>query len=337
MPKVLVTPEFYKLPEAPTRYRKLLESAGFEVVYPERDVVSQDVEARVKQLESISAVIASVEPYPRQLLEATSLRVIARHGVGHDGIDLVAASECDIVVTVAAGANYEAVAEHTIAMVLGIVHGFPFRDQQIRHGQWSRKPLPPGRGRILGLVGLGGVGRAVVPLAKALKMEVVATDPMADEQFAESHGVGLLGLEELLAVADIVSLHVPSNRHTIGMFDARMIGQMKPGAVLVNTARGNLVDEDALVDALERGNLAGAALDVFQEEPLPEGHPLTRLPNVLLSPHIAGGDTESLESMSTLAAESIIYLHAGAWPEGRVVNPEVRRNWRWHRDEARPE
>ncbi len=329
MPRVLITPEFYKLPESPRRYHQLLESAGFEVVFPASDVVSCDLSERTDELRNIDAVIAGPEPYPQALLEATSLRAIARHGTDYEAIDLTAATRCNVVVTVTPGADAAAIAEHTMALLLAAAHGLTQRDQQIRQGNWPRNPLPPVRGRTLGLIGLDGVGRAIVPLARALNMRVVVSDPQADEDFAHEHGVGLQEFDELLRGADIISLHASGTRQDAGMLDARAIGRMKRGTILINTARASLIDQEALLEALQQQHLA-AALDVFDQEPLGADHPLVGLPNVLLSPHVAGADLESLETMSTLAAESIIYLHAGAWPEGRVANPEIRPNWRWH-------
>jgi phosphoglycerate dehydrogenase-like enzyme len=232
-------------------------------------------------------------------------------------------------VTITPGANQGAVAEHTVAMMLGVAHGFPARDKEARSGTWTKKPLPRLSGKTLGLVGLGQIGKAVVPLAAALGMSVIAHDPLPDLDFAGRHGVELVSFDELLGRADVVSLHLPCTPQTTDLINARTLAEMKPGAILINTSRGGLVDEDALLEALRSGHLRGAALDVFKVEPLPPGDPLAKLDNALLCPHIAGADEESLAMMSGLAAETILQLHQGRWPEGRVVNDQLRQGWKW--------
>jgi len=214
-------------------------------------------------------------------------------------------------------------------MMLAVAHGFPARDKEARSGAWQRKLLPRLAGKTLGLLGLGAIGKAVALHAAALGMRVIAHDPAPDRPFAAEHGVQLCSFEELLAEADVVSLHLPCTPDTTNLINVQTLGQMKCGAILINTARGGLVDEDALVDALRSRHLAAAALDVFKVEPLPAGSPLAQLDNVLLCPHMGGTDEESMALMAQLAAESIVELYQGRWPEGRVVNEEIRPGWKW--------
>jgi D-3-phosphoglycerate dehydrogenase / 2-oxoglutarate reductase len=329
MPRVLVTPVYLNNVEGP--YRDVLQAGGFEVAYPPEGLSLKDPSVLIEQLQGADAALASVEPYSREVLVASSLRVIARSGVGYDSVDVEAASELGIAVTITPGANKESVAEHAVALMLGVAHGYPARDKEARSGQWRRVPLPRLSGKTLGLVGLGDVGKAIVPLATGLGMKIIAHDPAADRRFAEENGVRLCSLGELLTEVDVVSLHLPAVPETIDMINAQSLAKMKRGAILVNTARGGLVDEDALVDALESGQLAGAGLDVFKTEPLPPDSRLAKLDNALLCPHMAGLDEDALRTMARLAADSIVRLRQGRWPDGRVANPQIREAWKWQK------
>jgi phosphoglycerate dehydrogenase-like enzyme len=176
---------------------------------------------------------------------------------------------------------------------------------------------------------LGRIGKAVVPRALGLGLKVIAYDPFPDREFAARREIELCELDDLLARADIVSLHLPGTAETTNLIDAAALARMKRGSILINTARGNLVDEDALVEALRSGHLAAAGLDVFKREPLPPDSPLLTFDNVLVSPHMGGLDVESLDAMGRLAAECVVDLHRGRWPEACVVNPAVRPGWKW--------
>jgi len=327
MLRVLVTP--IMLHELAGPYRDVLRSGGFEVVYPPEGLSLQEPAALVEQLQAVEAVIASVEPYTREVLAASKLRVVARNGVGYDSVDVPAATELGIAVTITPGVNQQAVAEHTLALMLAVMHGFPAQDREARSGSWQLVIRPRLAGKTLGLVGMGAIGKAVAPMAKGLGLEVLACDPLPDRQFAARCGVELCSFDQLLARADIISLHLPCTPETTDIINAQTLARIKPGAVLVNTSRGGLVDEDALVEALRSGQLGAAALDVFKTEPLPSDSPLVGMDNVLLSPHTAGLDRESMEAMARMAAESIVDLHEGRWPEGRVANREIGRAWKW--------
>lgn len=329
MPRVLVTPAVIK--NQPGPYREVLQAAGLEAVYPTEKLSESlpNPALLIKQLEGISAVLAGSELYNREVLETARLRVIARMGVGYDAIDVAAASDVGTLVTIVPGTNHHSVAETTLALLLGVFRGFPLRDQEVRGGVWKRQALPRLAGRTLGLVGLGRIGQAVVPRAVALGLKVIAYDPLPNEAFAGLHGVRLMALDELLAEADIVSLHLPCTAETANLINARTLALMKSGSVLINTSRGGLVDEDALADALSGGKLMAAGLDVFRTEPLPLNSRLLKLDNVLLSPHMGGLDHESLRDMGAMAAQCVADLYQGRWPEGCVVNPECRASWKW--------
>jgi phosphoglycerate dehydrogenase-like enzyme len=329
MPRVLITPAL--LQEIDGSYRRVLEEAGLEIVYPPEGLSLAEPDTLIQQLRGIDAVIASVEPYTRKVLQASSLKVVARNGVGYDSVDVQAATDLGIAVAITPGINQEAVAEHAVALMLAAAHGYPARQDQACRGKWhEREVLPRLAGRTLGLVGLGAIGKAVVPKAVGLGLKVIAHDPAADRDFAAKHGVGLCSFEALLAEADVVSLHLPCTPETTDVINARTLAGMKPGAILVNTARGGLVDEDALVEALRSGKLRAAALDVFKVEPLPPESPLAQMGNVLACPHMGGADQESLNGMAELAAQNIVDLYRGRWPGGgRIVNSQIRDRWKW--------
>ncbi|HYC35412.1 MAG TPA: hydroxyacid dehydrogenase [Usitatibacter sp.] len=245
------------------------------------------------------------------LLEAAArLRVVGRLGVGLDNIDMEACGRRGIEVIPATGANAESVAEYVVTAALVLLRGAYFSTRAVEAGTWPRQTLSQGReasGKVLGIVGFGSIGRLTARKAAALGMPVLGVDamlPAGDPAWA-AENVAPRGLDALLAEADVVSLHVPLTAETRGMLDGRRLGLMKRDAVLVNTARGGLVDEAALAAMLREGRLGGAALDVFDNEPLPAGSPLVGAPRLLLTPHIAGVTQESNERVSSLIAERV--------------------------------
>ncbi|MBQ5941749.1 MULTISPECIES: hydroxyacid dehydrogenase [unclassified Massilia] len=241
---------------------------------------------------------------------APRLRVVGRLGVGLDNIDVAACEARGVAVIPATGANALAVAEYVVACGMMLLRGAYLSSDAVASGAWPRTRLSEGRetgGKTLGLVGFGGIGRLTARLAKGLGMQVVAYDPILprDAPVWEETGVKRLDLDMLLAQSDVVSLHVPLTDATRGLMNMTRIAAMKPGAVLINTARGGIVDEMALAEALRQGRLAGAALDVFGQEPLPAGSALANVPNLVLTPHIGGVTRESNERVSALIAEKV--------------------------------
>ena len=246
------------------------------------------------------------------LLEgATSLSVVGRLGVGLDNIDVEACKARGIDVIPATGANATAVAEYVIGSLFVLIRGAFGATEEVLDGGWPRPGLSKGgelAGRTLGLVGFGTIARETGHRAKALGMTVLAHDPMVPEDAPiwSLTGVHRADFDQLIANSDAVSLHVPLTDQTRGLVDAAVIARMKPGAVLVNSARGGIVDEAALAEALGSGQLGGAALDVFADEPLPAGSALNGAPNLLLTPHIAGVTEESNRRVSTMIAEAVL-------------------------------
>ena len=244
------------------------------------------------------------------LARAPKLRVVGRLGVGLDNIDAEACKARAIQVIPASGANALAVAEYVICTVMLLLRGQYLSSAAVAAGEWPRSALGEGRetaGKTLGIVGFGGIGRLTARLAQGLGMKVIAADAMipADSSVWRDTGVARRSLDGLLVESDAVTLHVPLARETRHLIDAACIGRMKPGAVLVNSARGGVVDEAALVAALRAGRLGGAALDVFEHEPVPGGSPLAGVPNLVLTPHVAGVTRESNARVSSMIAEKV--------------------------------
>ena len=261
MPRVLVTPTQFRNADAP--YFAELRAAGIEIVFPPDRKYASDQQTLLKILKGVDAAIASTERYNAEVLDRADLRVIARTGVGYDSVDVPAATRNDVVVTITPGAVDASVAEHTIAMVLAVYRDVLGRDREVRGGEWTRRGGPRLAGKTLGIVGLGRIGRHVAKLAHGLGLNVIAHDPFPDEAYAQHEGIRLCDLDDLLLQADIVSLHLPCTEESRHLIGERTLPLMKPDAVLVNTGRGGLVDETALVASMSEGHLFGAALDVF--------------------------------------------------------------------------
>lgn len=310
----------------------LLEAAGFQVDAVPLDQSVYENAALVKWAKGYDAVIAGSEPWPRSVIEAVpEVRVLSRTGVGFDAIDMTACDDHGVVVATTPGVNHHAVAEHTMALLFGCGRGFPKRDAVVRDGSWKRFSTPRIMGQTLGIVGLGRIGRAVATRAVGVGMKVIAYDPYPPLEFADQWGVTIAPLEDVLAQSDFVSLHLPVTPETRNVINTRTLGLMKRGSILINTARGALVDEVALEAALKSGQLAAAGLDVFQIEPLPLSSPLLKLDNVLTSGHIAGLDNESQHDTLVMAADTIIQLYNGKWPTERIRNLAGVKNWSWKR------
>ena len=282
----------------------------FEVRYDPKLVDRRD-ELLGTLVEVEALVVRNRTQVNKELLsQAPKLRVVGRLGVGLDNIDTDACGLAKIDVIPATGANSLAVAEYVICTVMMLLRGAYLWSADVAAGKWPRGPLGNGRetaGKTLGIVGFGGIGRQVARMAQGLGMRVVATDAMLpkDAPAWKETNVEHRDLNALLGEADAVTLHVPFTPETRRLLDATRIATMKRGAVLVNTSRGGIVDESALAEALKSGALAGAALDVFENEPLAAGSPLVNVPNLILTPHIAGVTLESNDRVSSLIAQKV--------------------------------
>ena len=285
--------------------------AAHDVLY-DATLVDDAPRLRAEAARADALVVRNRTQVRGELLSALGrCRVVGRLGVGLDNIDVKACESRGMRVIPATGANALSVAEYVVATAMLLLRGAYQSSAAVAAGQWPRTPLSNGRetaGKTLGLVGFGSIGQLTARLARGLGMQVTAFDALMDDDhpaFAEL-GVRCAGLDEVIAMSDVVSLHVPLVDSTRGLFDAARIASMKRGAVLVNTARGGIVDEVALAAALKSGHLGGAAIDVFDAEPLPASPHFQGCPNLVLTPHIAGVSAESNERVSFLIAQKVL-------------------------------
>jgi D-3-phosphoglycerate dehydrogenase / 2-oxoglutarate reductase len=329
MTKVLITSR--EVARFEHRYQDVLDNAGLTAVYPARGTAYQPSDAEIREaLNGVEASIAGGERYTAAMFDAfPRLKVVARVGVGYDAVDLAAATAHGAAVTITPNTNQGAVAEHAFALMLGFTRHLPSLHEELKRGTWSRRMNLPLRGRTLGLAGLGRIGKAVAVRAAAFEMRIIAYEPYPDRSFCAAHRIELVSVDKLLAESDFLSLHLPLSPETRHFINRDKLARMKPEAVLINTSRGGLVCEADLVDALRSGKLAGAGLDVFEQEPTPANNPLLALDNVVLSPHTAGVDALSLGDMARSAAEAVASLYRGEWPVEKVVNADVRAAFKW--------
>ena len=279
----------------------------------------------VRAVEGADAILARTSVISEAVVSASSrLKIVSRHGVGVDNVDVDACTRHGVMVTITGDANSQAVSEHAFSSFLAVARKVAFANSHVRAGEWNRDLFIGVElyGKVLGIIGLGRIGTRLAKQAAGFDMEVLAYDPYVDAGAVQNSNVTLVDLVTLLHRADFISLHLPLTTETRHIIGPAELAAMKPLAILVNTARGGLIDESALYQALANEIIAGVALDVFEQEPLPVGHPLTQLDNILLSPHVAGQTEESLIRMSVSAAENILAVFNGQVPPF-VVNPEV--------------
>jgi D-3-phosphoglycerate dehydrogenase len=294
---VAVTPRSFR--STPGPHLDLLRESGLDVRFPELQR-PLDEDEMVGLVEGCAGLVVGVDPVTRRVLEAGPLRVVVKFGTGTDNIDIAAAGELGVKVSSTPAANALSVAELTVALLLALARHVALHDRLARARSWERRLGIELAGKRLGIVGYGAVGREVARIAGALGMDVVAHDPFLSEADVE-----LVDLGTLLGSADAISLHVPLSESTRDLIDAEALEQMRPGALLVNTARGGIVDEQALAEALRSGRLAGAAVDVFAEEP-PWDSPLVGLDNVVLSPHAGAATAEAARRAGLQAVEQLL-------------------------------
>jgi len=297
-----------------------LERAGCRLIAPWRSGGEATFDALRAELAVADAVIVRLFPMGRtEISSAPRLRAIAKAGVGVDNIDLAAAAERGVAVLWAPGANSNAVAEHTLALMFALCRQTVAAHDALRSGvRYTREQFlgPELHGKTLLVVGLGRVGSRVAEKAGGgLGMRVLAHDPYVDAGAYRGPAVFVDVLDDCLPEVDFVTLHVPLTDETRGMIDADRLALLPPSARVINTSRGAVIDESALVDALHRGGCAGAALDVFTQEPLPAGHPLTLAPRTVLTPHIAGMTPEAFEASARASARGVLDVLSGREPE----------------------
>ena len=283
----------------------------------------EELKARIADADAL-VVRSETKVTAEVLAAATRLRVVGRAGVGVDNIDLEAATRHGVLVLNAPTGNTIAAAEHTIAMMLCMVRNIPRADGSMHQGRWDRRAFMGTelREKTLGLLGLGKIGFEVARIAtQGLRMKVIADDPLVTPERAEQAGAELVDFETLLARADILSVHVPLNDKTRGVIGAAELRRMRRGARLLNVARGGIIDEAALAEAVKDGHIAGAAMDVFTKEPLPADSPLLGVPEIVLTPHLGASTTEAQVLVATDVADQIVHYLAGGGPRYAVNLP----------------
>jgi phosphoglycerate dehydrogenase-like enzyme len=308
----IVIPDDFPVVFTGTRSEAPLRALGDVAIFTERGA---DREDELIRRVADARVVLSLRAYARftkRVMESSPrLEMIALWGSGTDNVDLAAASARGIVVSNTPGVNAHAVAEHTLALMLAFARRIPQMDAAVRHGQWPHDQLMQLEGKTVGILGMGAIGARVAQLAAPFGMRLLAASRGPDDGRASRAGATHVSLDRLLAESDFVSLHWRLSAETRGIIGRAELARMKPTAVLVNTARAALVDRDALIEALRDQRIAGAALDVFHDEPIAADDPLLSLPNVVLTPHNAGSTPEVIDEGLAQAVENVAHFLRG--------------------------
>jgi D-3-phosphoglycerate dehydrogenase len=300
------------------RPMQMLQDAGVEVVWV--DANSSSVQDEMLGLApQLSAIIVGLVPITGKMIEqAAKLKVVSMYGVGVNHIDLEAARKKGVVVTNCPGSNDQSVADLAMGLMLSVARNIPRIDRDIRDGFWKKYEGSELWEKKLGLIGLGNIAKGVARRAKGFDMQVSAFDPYVSPEVAKAVGVSLIPFDELIADSDFISLHAPLTEQTEGMFGSEQFKRMKPSSFLINTARGGLLDEQALYYALSIGAIAGAGLDVFVEEPLKDSK-LVELGNVVLTSHAGTHTHEAIERMGVMAVDNVLRVLRDEIPINRIA------------------
>ncbi|MEH7483276.1 phosphoglycerate dehydrogenase [Neobacillus drentensis] len=300
MKVVSTSPSFAKYSNEPIEY---LQKHGLELVHLPADLSEDELIKNLKDADA--AIVAFSEINSRVLEQAPALKIVCKHGVGVDNIDLDAAREKNVWVTNVTNANMHAVADFSFGLMLSLARQIPQTDYLTKQGQWPRVFGTDVFGKTVGIIGLGAIGREVARRAKGFGMDILAYDPFPNREYAEQNNIKLVELDELFKSSDFITLHLPLTEQTNGLVGKRQFEMMKNSAFLVNASRGGIVVEADLYNALKNGEIAGAALDVFVEEPL-EKHPLFELPNFIAMPHIAGYTDGAVNALGMTCVKNIV-------------------------------
>jgi len=302
---------------------RILEQADCHIVpnpWPGKKLKEKEILSLVGNVDGI--ICGEDEITEKVIAAAPRLKVISKFGVGVDKIDVAAATRRKIAVCNTPGANSESVADMAFCLMLGAARRITMADRQVRQSLWEPVVGFELWKKTLGIIGLGKIGKAVARRAKGFDMRILAYDVYPDVDFIQKEGIELVTLKELLSRSDFISLHLPATPKTKGLIGAEELALIKPGAILVNTARGDIIDEVALYTALKEGKLAGAGLDVFTQEPPDPSSPILGLPQVVLAPHSGAHTVEAIDRMGIIAAQNLVRVLKGEAPVA-IVNPEV--------------
>jgi D-3-phosphoglycerate dehydrogenase / 2-oxoglutarate reductase len=318
--KILSTsPSFGYFASEPLDYLKC-HDCEWDLLPQGKKISQEELTDRIREADAI--VVGMEEKITEGVLDAaTKLKIITKHGAGVDNIDIPAATKKGIPVVSAAGANSDAVADLTMGLFLSLARTIPFADRSVKEGRWPRLVGIQINGKVLGIIGLGQIGKKVAKRATGFDMKVLSYDVVKDDVFARQCGIAYLPLEEVLAQSDFLSIHIPLNSSTRRLIGEKELRLMKKDSFLVNVSRGSIVDEEALCHALKEGRIRGAALDVFEQEP-PGGSPLLKLDNFISTPHMAGYTREALIETGMICVRAIVDVLNGRRPQG-VINREV--------------
>ncbi|MEH7380527.1 C-terminal binding protein [Bacillus sp. JJ1533] len=320
------------------KFKVVITDYEYDTLEPERKVLEQlDVEiitVQCKTEEDLINIAKDADGIIHQYASFTKnvinrlekCKVIARYGIGFDTVDIDAATEKGIYVANVTDYCLDEVADHTVAMLLTLARKIVTLNNSVKSGEWDykvSKPICRLKNRVLGLVGFGNIPRNVAPKAQAFGLKIIVYDPIVPTDIAEDMGVDLVELSELCKQSDFISIHTPLNKHTKGMFSFEEFNLMKKDACIINTARGPIIDEKALIEALEQKKIAAAALDVLEKEPINRDHPLIKMDNVLLTPHTAFYSEESERDLKQKTAQNVVDVLQGHLPK-YLVNPNVQ-------------
>lgn len=315
--RVLVTATSYAMDD-PTLRTDLEHTVG-EVVYSKAGHPLTTAEL-VPLIKGFDGMIAGLDEISRDVIEAADiLQVIARYGVGLDRVDLPAAKAKGIVVTNTPGANSLSVAELTVGLMIALVRHLTEANRRTKSGEWPRLKGTALMDKTIGLLGLGAIGRRVARLLVGFECHIIGYDPAVTPEQAAEFGVRRLERDDVIRQADLLSLHLPAVPATQNMFNREVFACMKDGAYLINTARSELIDEDALLEALQSGKIAGAALDTFRREPPGADHPILQFPQVIATPHMGAHTDDAMNSMGRMALNECLAVLRGEEPQFRVV------------------
>lgn len=318
-PKVVITDFEYA-----TLEDEKLVFEGMDIEFSAVQCVTED--EVIEAAKDAVGIINQYAPISRRVIEKLDCcKIISRYGIGVDTVDVQAATEKGIIVSNVTDYCWDEVSDHTMALLLASARKVVELNRAVKSGKWDYKggvPIYRLREQVLGLVGFGNIPQLVAKKAQAFGLEVIAYDPFVSKEVAKRLGVKLLSLEEVCQFSDFVSIHAPLNQHTKGMISTPQLQKMKKEAFLINTARGPIVDEQALVKALAQRDIAGAALDVVEHEPIQKGHPFLEMENVILNPHVSWYSEESQSELKRKTAENVANVLKGNTPR-YIVNREV--------------
>ncbi len=323
MTRILLTTTSFQ--DNPGEHHKALEKTGWEIVRARGPLPEEEM---LRLAGEVDAFLCGDDLITRKVLEKAlpRLRVISKYGIGVDKIDVEAATELGIPLTNCPGVNHTTVAEHTFCLMLALFRNLAEEAGHTRAGEWKRLTGHEIMGKTIGIIGLGRIGKEVAVRAKAFAMKPRAYDIYWDEAFAGEHGLEREeDLDRLIETSDIISLHTSANEQTRGMINAGRVARMKDGVVIVNTARGELVETAAVAQGLESGKIAGYGADVLEREPPPPDHPLLKAKNSLITPHIGSRTYESVQRQAMMAVRNLVLAMSGEPPLAQVNSVPIRK------------